>query len=232
MRMWSVDASTLCTKHLVDEHASLHGLAGIVRKGYSMDGYFREGLVDLECLSTRHSDLADEMDFRGFVHNSPLDPLTSREIQHYMWFGRDQFRRVTWSTLQQEQSREELHKRCPECRSRWVDSRRRELTLRIASANAELAWTERYEHLDLRKPHAEALAVKRARGVLDQLPLLGPELVAMQIFLLLRDLPIVSAHGWTYHVHSQYCFGGSIEEAKYYLERVEEKLAQKGEETK
>lgn len=63
----------MCDQHLLGEHLEMHMFAGVLRKGGSLAGYIRKGLVELPYLRTRHEVLATEMTNRGMHHKSPLD---------------------------------------------------------------------------------------------------------------------------------------------------------------
>jgi hypothetical protein len=45
---------------------------GCLKKGKSLSGYIKTGLIDLHQLGRRHKELVKEMEIRGFKHNSPL----------------------------------------------------------------------------------------------------------------------------------------------------------------
>lgn len=72
MRMWGVNPRLLCRKHLLGEHVEMHMFAGTLRAGKSVIGYTSTGLVNLNKLRERHDELAEEMECRGYDHQSPL----------------------------------------------------------------------------------------------------------------------------------------------------------------
>jgi len=45
---------------------------GAIRKGKSIDGYIRDGLVEVHNIRKRHDELAEEIEARGYNHKSPL----------------------------------------------------------------------------------------------------------------------------------------------------------------
>ena len=74
MRMWNVDPRLLCRQHLLGEHLEMHMFQGEVRKGVSLKGYIRKGLVEVHNIRKRHDILSEELLRRGYKHNSPMYP--------------------------------------------------------------------------------------------------------------------------------------------------------------
>jgi hypothetical protein len=72
MRMWMVDPSKMCRKHLLGEHVEIHMLAGSLNKGRSVAGFLADGLLEPQSMRARHAVLAAEMASRGYRHQSPL----------------------------------------------------------------------------------------------------------------------------------------------------------------
>ena len=72
MRMWGVNPRLLCRKHLLGEHVEMHMFVGTLRAGKSVNGYTSTGLVNLHKIRERHDELAEEMEERGYDHQSPL----------------------------------------------------------------------------------------------------------------------------------------------------------------
>lgn len=72
MRMWNVDPRKLCNQHLTGEHVELHMFVGSIRKGISMDGYIKNGMLEVHNIRKRHKQLVEEMERRGMNHKSPL----------------------------------------------------------------------------------------------------------------------------------------------------------------
>jgi len=72
MRMWLVDPSKMCRKHLLGEHVELHMLVGSLTKGKNIQGFIKDGLVELHSIKSRHAILVDEMTRRGYNHKSEL----------------------------------------------------------------------------------------------------------------------------------------------------------------
>jgi len=72
MRLWCVDPSKMCRKHLLDEHLAVHTLIGRVVKNLTMTGYIQKGLVEVHNLVSRHDQIVAEFVVRGWKHNTPL----------------------------------------------------------------------------------------------------------------------------------------------------------------
>jgi len=100
LRMWMVDPEKLCRQHLLGEHKELHMLVGNIRKGNNIGGYVRDGLVQVNKVRERHAELVDEMDDRGYNHESEL-----REFDYAGECG----------LVDVERSRRDLASRCDEC---------------------------------------------------------------------------------------------------------------------
>ena len=78
MRMWLVDPRVMCSQHLLGEHVELHMLVGSLNRGRRIDGFLRDGLVELRSIRRRHAELVAEMQRRRFRHQSPLPEFRPR----------------------------------------------------------------------------------------------------------------------------------------------------------
>jgi len=86
MRIWDIPPRRLCRNHLLGEHRELHAVWTVltrVKKGYSRHPETLRWRGRLKALYRRHTELADEMASRGYVHASPLDGrlATGRAVQ-------------------------------------------------------------------------------------------------------------------------------------------------------
>lgn len=72
MRMWMVNPSAMCRKHLLGEHVELHMLVGAIKHNKSLDGYVEKGLIDTQQITSRHEYISKEITKRGYKHKSPL----------------------------------------------------------------------------------------------------------------------------------------------------------------
>ena len=100
MRMWMVDPSLLCRKHLLGEHLECHMFVGAINKGISIKGYMDRGLCEPDKLEIRHNQLANEMAKRGYNHKSELPKYEYSKSGH----------------IDITNSINELINRCPDCR--------------------------------------------------------------------------------------------------------------------
>ena len=104
MRQWLVDPKLLCRKHLLGEHVEHHMFMGTIKRGISVEGYLRDGLLEPRSLHRRHDELVAEMRSRGYNHKSPLLDV---DISHL----RD-------GKINIERNIEDLKNRCVECAKR------------------------------------------------------------------------------------------------------------------
>ncbi|ADI74947.1 conserved hypothetical protein [Methanohalobium evestigatum Z-7303] len=76
MRIWDIPPDKLCRNHLLGEHRELHALWSIIinnKKAYSNHPETLRWKDKLRALHLRHEKLVEEMDKRGYNHQSPLD---------------------------------------------------------------------------------------------------------------------------------------------------------------
>lgn len=107
MRMWNVDPSKMCRKHLLGEHVEMHMFVGTILKGTSIQGYINSGLVEVPNIIWRHHALVGEMLQRGYKHKKDLPTFPSKSVERY------------WSNLGKVDvaaNEIELHRRCKECK--------------------------------------------------------------------------------------------------------------------
>lgn len=65
----------MCPKHLKNEHLVVHRFVALIRRGYSIRGYARQGLIETPRLFVRHEELVAEMNARGMTHVTPMLPI-------------------------------------------------------------------------------------------------------------------------------------------------------------
>ena len=104
MRQWSVNPKMLCRKHLLGEHVEHHMFVGSITKGFSVEGYLRDGFLEPHTLKERHDEIAAEMVRRGYNHKSPLPYV---DVSHLRDGKIDPIRNI-----------EDLRNRCKECAKR------------------------------------------------------------------------------------------------------------------
>ena len=76
MRIWDVPPTVLCRNHLLGEHRELHALWVILtqgKSGYAHHPETRRWRGKLAALYARHESLVEEMNRRGYRHQSMLD---------------------------------------------------------------------------------------------------------------------------------------------------------------
>lgn len=73
MRMWMVDPTLMCNKHLLGEHGELHKFMHNWVKHHRVDGRIAGNAMEPSSYKSRHDVLAQEMARRGMNHRSPLD---------------------------------------------------------------------------------------------------------------------------------------------------------------
>jgi len=112
MRMWMVDPRIMCRKHLLGEHLETHMFCGTIKKKCvsSLEGYIKNNLLEIESLKKRHDELVQEMKYRNYQHNTPMEVLEESMIEN--------IRRIK---IDKEVSLKELLKRCPECNKRYME---------------------------------------------------------------------------------------------------------------
>jgi hypothetical protein len=99
MRMWLVNPSLMCRKHLLGEHVELHMMVGSIVREKSLKGFVDNGLIDVTKINDRHNELVNEMKKRGYNHKSPI---------HYVIVGKP-------GNIDIEANLKELARRCKEC---------------------------------------------------------------------------------------------------------------------
>ncbi len=104
MRQWMVDPKLLCRKHLLGEHVEHHMFMGTIKKGISVEGYLRDGLLEPRKLHQRHEELVVEMERRGYNHKSPLPDVDTSHLRD--------------GKISIERNIEDLRNRCDECAKR------------------------------------------------------------------------------------------------------------------
>ena len=99
MRMWNIDPKKLCAQHLLGEHVEMHMLVGTLNKGKSVKGFIENKLIEVHNIKSRHDELVQEMNRRGYKHKSPLPEYDS-------YFA---------GKVDKKESEKELKKRCDKC---------------------------------------------------------------------------------------------------------------------
>lgn len=107
MRMWMVNPKIMCRQHLLGEHVEIHMFIGTLNRGKTVKGYLEKGLLEVHSLYSRHEELVKEMKRRGYRHCSPVDE---------QWKSAEKS-----GAIDQKKNLEELLKRCPRCKRRYLE---------------------------------------------------------------------------------------------------------------
>ena len=106
MRMWMVDPTNLCRKHLLGEHGEIHKHRhNFVKKHRITNRIFPIVQIEPSSMEKRHDELVEEMIRRGFNHQSPF------EQPDISYLPLDQQN----AKVDIENSIRDLKTRCPEC---------------------------------------------------------------------------------------------------------------------
>jgi len=109
MRMWMVDPTLLCHKHLLGEHGELHKFLKSWEKQYSIDGRIEGNAIEPMSYKKRHDQLAEELLARGYNHQSPL------EQPDFMYLPLEQLK----FKVDVDLNFKLLIDRCPDCKARY-----------------------------------------------------------------------------------------------------------------
>jgi hypothetical protein len=112
MRMWMIDPTLLCRKHLLGEHGEIHKHKHNFEKHHSIAGrIYPIVLIEPNSMESRHDELATEMLRRGYNHQSPYEQPDLSYLANDLRFAKvDIDYNVT-----------DLMSRCPDCQKRFED---------------------------------------------------------------------------------------------------------------
>jgi len=85
MRVWDVDPSLLCNKHLNGEHREIHAIHSILlndKRGYRHHPEVLRWVGKLDALRKRHGEVVSAMIMRGMNHYSPLVTVGDSDTQN------------------------------------------------------------------------------------------------------------------------------------------------------
>lgn len=107
MRIWNIDTSKMCRKHLLGEHVELHMMIGSMKKNKSFKKFFEYEIIDLKLIYKRHKELVSEMLRRGYNHKSDIDEMEyNKLLENYEETG----------SVNISKSISDLSERCSECK--------------------------------------------------------------------------------------------------------------------
>jgi len=122
LRVWDIPPSELCRRHLLGEHAEVHAVWSIITKnliGYSNHPEVVRWRGKLAALYSRHQQIVEEMEGRGYSHTSPLDErlATGRRVQlDFVNTPEEERRLLLWKSCECKHSLRKLQG------SRWGSS--------------------------------------------------------------------------------------------------------------
>jgi hypothetical protein len=99
MRMWMVNPSLMCRKHLLGEHVELHMFVAGIRRGLNLQGYIDKKLLEPHSIVRRHDELVRELHRRGYRHRSPLPGFVAARA----------------GSINRRENLAELARRCEQC---------------------------------------------------------------------------------------------------------------------
>ncbi len=105
MRMWMVDTSKMCNKHLLGEHVELHMLIGTLKRNKKINGFIKNNCVEVSSIYKRHEDIVNEMNKRNMKHKSDLEQICLNNYSEYFTIK-----------VNSKQSLIDLLERCENCR--------------------------------------------------------------------------------------------------------------------
>lgn len=116
-RIWGIAPELMCREHLLGEHREMHFIVGSIRDhphGEAIaEGHAEKGQLDTSRIQARHDALAEEMESRGFDHDSPMEYVDDLDLGE-VDAERD-------PSLDTASIRDELADRCPDCRERILE---------------------------------------------------------------------------------------------------------------
>ncbi len=105
IRMWMVDSSKTCDRHLLGEHNEIHMLVGSISRKRKLTGFLEKHIIEPASVKRRHDTIALEMARRGFRHNSPI--LYAPDLSY--------LGELSWIAVDSGDCHEELISRCDRC---------------------------------------------------------------------------------------------------------------------
>lgn len=81
MRMRGVNVNDMCKMHLRREHTFLHKIASMIIRGESVHGYIFKGILDINNLFLRHSQVENELYYRRFGGPWLVYPLSELNLE-------------------------------------------------------------------------------------------------------------------------------------------------------
>lgn len=98
--MWNVEPKLMCRKHLLGEHFEMHCFVGHIKQGKKYNGFLKNGMLEIHNIKNRHDQIVNEMEKRGYKHNTPLNFFTN----------------LIEGKIDEENNINILYSKCSECR--------------------------------------------------------------------------------------------------------------------
>jgi hypothetical protein len=102
-----VNPRIMCRQHLLGEHAEIHMFIGTIDRKKSVKGYLQKGLLEVHNLFSRHNELVNEMQKRGYTHHSNVEEKWKTA--------------KTAGFIDRKRNLEELVNRCSKCKRRYLE---------------------------------------------------------------------------------------------------------------
>lgn len=120
MRIWNIPPHLLCRKHLMGEHLELHMIISSLDNHKSLNGFFLNGLIQLDIIYNRHEELTIEIQGRGYKHNSIMDHSKASMIinSYLVSLSANKFKLAREAKVNGLQNIFILFHRCKDCRDR------------------------------------------------------------------------------------------------------------------
>ena len=107
--MWNVWPELICMQHILGEHLELHMFLGAIKKNYKLNGYLKNGLLEINNIKIRHDILKE------YIKNEKT-PISEEEekliLETHLKYKCIENKIYISSNIK------ELYRRCENCRKR------------------------------------------------------------------------------------------------------------------
>lgn len=110
MRMWMTNPRIMCRQHLIGEYRELFTFVGSIKKQISLDGYFKNNLVEPKSLISRYKQLKEEMLFRKYEPKAKF--IFNDNMLNYL-------DNKKFIMINKSKAKKDLLSRCEECNRRY-----------------------------------------------------------------------------------------------------------------
>lgn len=153
MRMTMVPVLMLCNKHLHMEHHNTHEVSQAIQSRKPITKLAKQGLIEPQNVYQRHQEVMDELERRGFAHNSPMGKVMCKAV----------------GIVDVKQSMAELYESCPECAHRQnLDRDLKQRRAERISDQPEIFFSRNgYTHIPLGEDDDHAYFISTQSGIID-----------------------------------------------------------------